>query len=295
MPHCRHSGTHSADQFELLVQMTQQSPQQQKLIELLRELFQLNQPDLDFGLYRIMHAKSAQIEKFLSEDLLATIQKSFAGGAAERAAQAKAAYERELQNAKDYGAADPENSPKVKQALAAYHAALNSVGEDTEIYDHLYRFFERYYDSGDFLSRRYYARETSEKAAPYAVPYDGSEVYLHWANKDQYYIKSSEYFSQFTFDLAQAQDSNEKLWKETTSRKAHFKLVDAEEGEHNNVKASGDKDRNFIVDADQPLEWLTNSDGEHELVVRFHYRADSERTGQAGSQGDSEQGVSGLG
>ena len=226
------------------------SKQQEKFISLLRELFQLNQPDLDFGLYRIMHAKSAQIEKFLSEDLFAIIQKNFAGDAAQKALLAKVAYETELQNARDYGVSEPENSPKVQQALATYHAALSSQGEDAEIYDHLYRFFERYYDNGDFLSRRYYARETSEKAAPYAVPYDGSEVYLHWANKDQYYIKSSEYFSQFTFDLAQAQDDNQQLWKETTSRKAHFKLVDAEEGEHNNVKASAEKDRYFIVDTD---------------------------------------------
>jgi len=28
-----------------------------KLLTLLRELFQLDQPDLDFGFYRIMHAK----------------------------------------------------------------------------------------------------------------------------------------------------------------------------------------------------------------------------------------------
>jgi len=33
--------------------MTQQSPQQQKLIELLRAPVQLSQPDLDFGAYRI--------------------------------------------------------------------------------------------------------------------------------------------------------------------------------------------------------------------------------------------------
>ena len=27
----------------------------------------------------------------------------------------------------------------------------------------------------------------------YAIPYEGEEVKLHWANKDQYYIKTSEY------------------------------------------------------------------------------------------------------
>ena len=33
------------------------SKQFDKLVVILKELFQLDQPDLDFGLYRIMHAK----------------------------------------------------------------------------------------------------------------------------------------------------------------------------------------------------------------------------------------------
>ena len=33
----------------------------------------------------------------------------------------------------------------------------------------------------------------------YAVPYNGEEVYLHWANRDQYYVKSGEYFSSYRF------------------------------------------------------------------------------------------------
>ena len=31
-----------------------------RLINLLKELFQLDQPELDFGLYKIMHAKREQ-------------------------------------------------------------------------------------------------------------------------------------------------------------------------------------------------------------------------------------------
>ena len=41
----------------------------EKLKALLTELFQLDQPDLDFGLYRIMHAKSAEVSQFLDKDL----------------------------------------------------------------------------------------------------------------------------------------------------------------------------------------------------------------------------------
>ncbi|MFZ4526262.1 MAG: hypothetical protein ACOYOE_12160 [Chlorobium sp.] len=38
-----------------------------KLKTLLIELFQLDQPDFDFGLYRIMHAKSTDVTQFLDK------------------------------------------------------------------------------------------------------------------------------------------------------------------------------------------------------------------------------------
>jgi hypothetical protein len=49
----------------------------EKLKNLLKELFQLDQPDLDFGLYRIMHAKSAEITQFLDNDLLPQVKQAF--------------------------------------------------------------------------------------------------------------------------------------------------------------------------------------------------------------------------
>lgn len=48
-----------------------------KLKTLLKELFQLDQPDLDFGLYRIMHAKSAEVTQFLDTDLLPQVKAAF--------------------------------------------------------------------------------------------------------------------------------------------------------------------------------------------------------------------------
>lgn len=36
-----------------------------KLVILLRELFRLDQPDLDFGIYRILHANSGEVTQFL--------------------------------------------------------------------------------------------------------------------------------------------------------------------------------------------------------------------------------------
>lgn len=48
-----------------------------RLITLLKELFQLDKPELDFGLYKIMHAKSVQITRFLENDLLKEIEQAF--------------------------------------------------------------------------------------------------------------------------------------------------------------------------------------------------------------------------
>jgi len=192
-----------------------------------------------------------------------------------------AAYEKALQTAKEFGAPSPEEAEPVKKAKAALDAVKDTASAEADIYDHLYRFFERYYDDGDFISRRYYVRETSGKAAPFAVPYNGEEVKLHWANADQYYIKSAEYFSSFTFDLRQAKEVRAALGSlpmggMDTPRKVHFRIVAASEGEHGNVKASESTKRFFILHADNPV--VLNEEGE--LVINFEYRPDPEKSGQ---------------
>jgi adenine-specific DNA-methyltransferase len=49
----------------------------EKLKTLLMELFQLDKPDLDFGIYRVMHAKSAEVSQFLDKDLLPQVNAAF--------------------------------------------------------------------------------------------------------------------------------------------------------------------------------------------------------------------------
>ncbi|MBP8789018.1 MAG: site-specific DNA-methyltransferase [Azonexus sp.] len=260
-----------------------------RLLKKLSELFQLDQPDLDFGFYRIMHAKAQEVQDFIGTDLLKIVADAFGDVDEARKVELKARIDKEIAAAKEYGVADPEHSPKVKEARAAYDAAKDTVSAEADVYDHLYRFFERYYDDGDFISRRYYTRETSGKAAPFAVPYNGEEVKLHWANADQYYIKSAEYFSNFTFDLTQSAEVR-KMSKEErvlnqipdSPLKVHFRVVDATEGEHGNVKASETNKRFFILHAENPVA-LTETG---ELLVNFEYRPDPEKTGQEGAWRD---------
>lgn len=253
--------------------MTTVEKQRARLITLLGDLFQLNQPDLDFGFYRIMHAKADRVSSFLQHDLLKIIKDAFGEADDKRLEEARLAYEAAVKQAKEFGAPNPEEAEPVKKAKAAYDAMKDAGNGEGEIYDHLFRFFERYYDNGDFMSRRYYARETDGKAAAYSVPYDGREVYLHWANRDQYYIKTSEYLTNFTFNLANAPEL--KGLFEQEERRVHCRIIEATEGEHGNVKTTDKTERYFIIHKEEPAK-VENGD----LVIQFEYRPDPEKSGQ---------------
>ena len=43
------------------------TPQLAQLIAKLQEIFQINQPDLDFGIYRILNSRQTQINEFLQK------------------------------------------------------------------------------------------------------------------------------------------------------------------------------------------------------------------------------------
>ena len=258
---------------------TRTEKQREDLVKLLKALFQLDQPDLDFGFYRIMHAKADTVGDFLKNDLIGIIEDAFGEADLAAIAEARQRYEKSIEEAKKYSAPDPEATEPVQKAKSALDDANNRDTNEGEIYEHLYRFFERYYDDGDFMSRRYFARETDSKAATYAVPYDGREVYLHWANRDQYYIKTSEYLSNFTYDIAQHFTSKEErvLHNVPDRLKLHCRIVEATEGEHNNNKATDKTERFFLIHEQQPVVMESG-----ELVLQFEYRPDSEKSGTAG-------------
>ncbi|MEX1669077.1 site-specific DNA-methyltransferase [Zhongshania guokunii] len=94
---------------------------------------------------------------------------------------------------------------------------------------------------------------------------------LHWANKDQYYIKSSETLRDYSFRL------NPQAGLCQDPMRVHFKLVDADAGAKDNNKESDDNKRVFVLDADTPFELIDgepNEDGERhqELQLRFFFR-----------------------
>lgn len=245
------------------------NPKYEKLKNLLKELFQLDQPDLDFGIYRIMHARSEEITKFLDNDLLPQVQEAFARYQSADKKEFQKQLDDAITQAKNLGV-DPETTTKVKELRAQLTSAVVDIDAlESEVYDHLYSFFRRYYSEGDFISKRVY------KEGVYAIPYEGEEVKLYWANYDQYYIKTSEYLRDYAFRLNPNNDKN--------PLRVHFRLVDAAEGEHNNVKEAEGKARVFVLTGDNFIS-LENG----ELVINFEFRpatlTDWPEAEQAGKQ-----------
>lgn len=235
-----------------------------KFAALLRDMFQLDEPELDFGLYRIMHAKKDKIERFIEQDLPKQAQEAFKGFAGQDKAQLEQAIQEARQAATAAGF-NPDESPKVKELEAQYNSGFDTAREEGEVYDALVTFFSRYYDEGDFISRRVY------KDGTYAIPYQGEEVVLHWANKDQYYIKSSEHLRDYALKLNPSAAAGED------PQRVHFKLVDATAGAKDNNKETDDSKRQFVLDAEQPFEFITGEpdaggNSYQELVCRFEFR-----------------------
>jgi len=226
-----------------------------KLKTLLEELFQLNQADLDFGIYRIMNQKRDEITTFLEKDLLPQVKDAFSGYKSADKSVLEDELKKIVQSAKNAGF-KPEQSPKVleiREKISEY--GVDTTDIENEVYSDLYNFFKRYYHEGDFLSLRRY------KEGVYAIPYEGEEVKLHWANHDQYYIKTSEYFTNYTFKLS-------------SDRRVHFKIVNADT-EKDNIKSQNGNERRFILCEDDPVQIQDN-----EMFIRFEYRPDADKRKQ---------------
>jgi len=213
----------------------------------LRQLFELDKSDLDFGIYRIINARNKEITAFLERQLKDEVRRTLEEHGATATDQIQQELDAAIAQATELGA-DPEKARKVQELRARLAAAGPSsiAALEAEIYNHLLVFFGRYYEEGDFIARRRYKGDT------YAIPYSGEEVTMYWANKDQYYIKSGEWHRDYRFKVGE--------------RTVRFKVVAATQETGNN-KERDDAKRRFIVEVDNPIEAT-----EAELVIRFQFR-----------------------
>ena len=229
-----------------------------RFVTLMKGIFELDKSDLDFGIYRIMNIRKAEIEKFLSEGLPEKVKDTLAPFAKSDSSKIAARISEIEAQLGDSLAALPDTVPMVKEynELKAQLAQGVDLGAlESDVYSCLYNFFSRYYDEGDFISKRRY------KEGVYAIPYEGEEVKLYWANQDQYYIKTSENFKDYTFIADEFS--------------VHFRIVDATT-EQNNNKESKDKKREFMLfvedEENYPGIHTFEYDEEHkELIIRFIY------------------------
>ncbi len=248
-----------------------------RLQDLLRELFQFESADLAFGIYRIMNHKRTEIRRFIDESLPRMVEEALQGGAvARQTARAEGLRQTTDRIRESFGeyAIDSKGelneayhkTPLGKQYLQQRSDAGGTVGLENlkaTIFNHVYTFFNRYYDNGDFLSRRRYSRRQK-----YAIPYNGEEVYLHWANADQYYVKTGEHFSDYRY-------------KTKNGATVRFELM-AVDAEQNNVKG----EKRFFV----PLVKTAAYDAKaRELTVPFEYRPLTEKEKAAHGAGKAQE------
>jgi len=231
-----------------------------KFQKLLRELFQFDCADLDFGIYRIMNYKRQVIERRITEDLPKAIAGELEQGALAEQARAfgdlEAARNKVLEALGDDAldadgnlAALYQSTKAGKEYLAARErarSAKSNEAQEATVYNHLYTFFSRYWQDGDFISKRRYSRKER-----YAIPYNGEEVMLYWANHDQYYVKTGEYFTDYT-------------WKAPYGVTVHFMLQSADV-EQNNVKG----EKRFFIPLPDEMTWDARA---RALTLPFHFR-----------------------
>lgn len=241
---------------------------QQQLQNLLRDLFQFDASDLDFGIYRILNQRRDIIDDFIEEDLIQTVHDALEAVATEERAelqeevdQARGEVVEQLNEDvftqegdikdefRNFGVA--EDYVDAKERLEQYE-----VAEETEarIFNDLYKFFSRFYERGDFHAKRRF----SSQDAKFMIPYNGEEVFFHWANRDQYYVKTSENFRTYRF--------------QADGFDVEFRVEDANVPQ-DNVKG----DERYFILGNDPVAW---DEDDEILTVTFQYRLITENEAQ---------------
>lgn len=255
---------------------TKQNPKFQELVGKLREIFQIDRPELDFGIYRILNARAGEINDYLENQLAGKVQAALNAGNTASSQHLQAELQEAEKNAHALGVS-ADSVPKVMELRAKLKEVFSGANEhENAVFSHLLSFFSRYYDNGDFISQRRYKGDT------YAIPYAGEEVMLHWANKDQYYTKSGENFANYSFKL---QEESGKL-----ERTVQLRLIAADTAKDN--RKDNDKERRFAIIEQRTVTRVAEDGNEYEeallpveevsgeLIIRFEYAPQPKGTKQ---------------
>lgn len=188
----------------------------------LKEMFQFNANDLDFGIYRIYNLKRKEIEFFIDGkdeqclepiinktlELVSNIEKQVELTSLtaylkkfnqESLVNDPAAnFEKIQQLIINFGDNDQEKE-SLTAALTASTKEFNITDEiKDKIYNHILGYFEMYYSNGDF---GYNNRSRNLYKVPYEADYDGNDTMFHWKHKGSLYIKTGNSFNAIKFRL----------------------------------------------------------------------------------------------
>jgi len=240
----------------------------QKFQDLLKRLFQFEASDLDFGIYRILNYKRERLKKFIQEDLKNKVESVFAKHKDERLTNINQRFEEAKQKViQGLGTLSFTPTGELKEefkdtplgidflSIKAQKDEAEEIDEiKLQVFKDLYNFFSRYYEEGDFVPKYRH----SIKGYKYAIPYNGEEVKLYWANSEQYYTKTGLLFRDYTF--------------KANDYKVIFRIVSARE-ELGSKKAT--KQRFFVLDDSETVSSPLMGEGKGDdkaLIIRFQYR-----------------------
>lgn len=252
----------------------------------LKNIFQIDRPDLDFGIYRILNARRREISDYLDNRLKTKVETYLADAKSDVHDSQLESITNQIKE--EFGkrafddAGNLVSDAAMDSPLGEQYEQLrehsDSSFDQAQVFSHLYTFFSRYYDEGDFISQRRYKGDT------YAIPYSGEEVMLHWANKDQYYTKSGEMFSNYRIRFNSIGEPDKSVL---------FRLLSADTAKDN--QKDNDKNRRFVMLSQPKTITHTDEEGEEyeeivhpielneagdELTVWFEYAVMNGKTKQ---------------
>lgn len=212
----------------------------------LKEMFQFQNNDLNFGIYKIYKLKQKEIEKFIDDNLESIVKTELqnVSNLEEKSSLLELELflkwfnqEKLLENINsNYEKIDwfinlwwNWNTEKLKEILKSQRVWSIEWDLENKIYNYILNFFELYYSEWDF---GYNTRSLNTYKVEYDENYNGSDIMFHWKHKWSYYIKSANGFNSVKFELQNKniefllETNDESEWEELSqnnNRETEFK------------------------------------------------------------------------
>lgn len=244
----------------------------------LKEMFQFNENDLDFGIYKIYNLKRKHIESFIDgdgvNDLAPTIEAilkevnlanqktdsielyNFLRGKnmEDLLNDPEANYE-DIQLALNFEK-DEDKKESLKQTLNNLSKSEGITDElKDKIYNHILGFFQMYYSNGDF---GYNDRSRDLYKVPYEADYNGSDTMFHWKHKGSLYIKTGTSFNAIKFEL--------------NGKKIEYRLETNENSEEEGTSQNNNKDsqlKHYRLDRIEKVEDKATKETVYQVIFNL--------------------------